>query len=462
MDSYNMPPNAVKSDAPLSKNVATAVQFLGSNPKLEGLSAEQKELYFKVAARVGESMKQLVDAGRLNDAMPVQRNAGTLFMMADEHTSEADRKKLMDRVPAIDKTLDAAEQKFSPQVRQQNEIEGKKILGYDPTEHLKNLSPEQRDGYYDRLVRMNDVMKQLDGQGRTSDMMSLQKYNAFLHSAPERLESGAGFSGMKEAFDKADVATNMASEDLAQGRPTLRENENRQEAPAQEKPGRLSRAWQSIKDGASRAYEAIKNLPETIRDRFSSTPAAATPPQVTPQTQQPAVTNEKKVAGKGLEPAIDGHTQYNNMPPLPATPANNLNMPPLPATPAPGDDKSHISVMMGADEAHEQPKGVGFQTGGKVDSVEHKDGVATVHYTTGGHDQVVSIDESKNPGLVEAVDHLKPGDQFDMKIAKDGAEHEVAQIHDKSDGHEFKVHDNGQLEEKIESPALQRSNDRTR
>jgi hypothetical protein len=88
--------------------------------------------------------------------------------------------------------------------------------------------------------------------------------------------------------------------------------------------------------------------------------------------------------------------------------------------------------------------------------------VATVHYTTGGHDQVVSIDESKNPGLVEAVDHLKPGDQFDMKIAKDGAEHEVAQIHDKSDGHEFKVHDNGQLEEKIEGPALQRSNDRTR
>jgi hypothetical protein len=461
MDSYNMSPNDAKSNAALSKNVQAAMQFLGTNPTLEGLSAEQKELYFKVAARAGESIKQLAEAGRLNDAMPVQRSAGPLFMMADAHTTEAERKTLMDRLPAIDKNVDNAEQKFSPAVRQQNEVEGKKILGYDPSNSLQNLSQEQKDGYYDRLVRMNDVMKQLDGQGRTSDMMSLQKYNAFLHAAPERLGSGASFSDMKETFDKVDVATNMASEDLAQGRPTLRENENRQEAPAPEKPGRLSRAWQSIKDGASRAYEAIKNLPETIRDRFSSTPAAATPAQATPQAQQ-VVTNEKKVQGKGLEPAIDGHTQYNNMPPLPATPANNLNVPPLPATPAPGDNNSHISVMMGSDENHEQPKGVGFQTGGKVDSVEHKDGMATIHYKTGGHDRVVSIDENKNPALVEAVDHLKPGDQFDMKIAKDGAEHEVAQIHDKSDGHEFKVHDNGQLEEKIESPNLQRSNDRTR
>src|ERR1700722_9659005 len=114
MDSYNMSPNDAKSNAALSKNAQAAMQFLGTNPTLEGLSAEQKELYFKVAARAGESMKQLVDAGRLNDAMPVQRSAGALFTMADAHTTEAERKTLMDRVPAIDKTIDNAEQKFSP------------------------------------------------------------------------------------------------------------------------------------------------------------------------------------------------------------------------------------------------------------------------------------------------------------------------------------------------------------
>jgi hypothetical protein len=116
---------------------------------------------------------------------------------------------------------------------------------------------------------------------------------------------------------------------------------------------------------------------------------------------------------------------------------------------------------MGANEAHTLPKGVGFQTGGVVDSVEHRDGLATVHYKAGGHDQVLKVAEHTGPGsgpekqsaLAEAIDHLKPGDSFSLKIGREAGQHEVAELTDKTDNFKAVVHDTGAIEKNAQPAA---------
>jgi hypothetical protein len=83
-----------------------------------------------------------------------------------------------------------------------------------------------------------------------------------------------------------------------------------------------------------------------------------------------------------------------------------------------------------------------------------------VHYKAGGHDQVLKVDEHSGPGagpdhqsaLAEAVDHLKPGDQFNLKIGRDSDRHEVAELNDKTDNFKAVVHDTGQVEKNAQPP----------
>jgi hypothetical protein len=106
----------------------------------------------------------------------------------------------------------------------------------------------------------------------------------------------------------------------------------------------------------------------------------------------------------------------------------------------------HLTVAMGPDAQHELPKGVGFQTGGLVERVEHHDGQTELHYKSGSHPQILSVDEKAEPGISDAIQHLKEGEQFGMKIGKDAQQHEVAEVIDKADGSDVKVHDDGVIE----------------
>ena len=104
-----------------------------------------------------------------------------------------------------------------------------------------------------------------------------------------------------------------------------------------------------------------------------------------------------------------------------------------------------MAVQMGADEKHMQPKGVGFATSGTVENVEHKDGMATVHYKAGGHEQVMSVAENSDEGkaVSKALDHLKPGDKFEVDLKRDANKNEIAKVVDKSDGFEVAVNQKG-------------------
>jgi hypothetical protein len=82
-----------------------------------------------------------------------------------------------------------------------------------------------------------------------------------------------------------------------------------------------------------------------------------------------------------------------------------------------------------------------------VDSVEHKDGAATVHYKLGSHPEVIKVDE-QSP-LAEAVDHLKPGDKFDMKINREADKHEALVLEDKRDHFQTVLRDTGVVEKGI-------------
>jgi hypothetical protein len=196
-------------------------------------------------------------------------------------------------------------------------------------------------------------------------------------------------------------------------------------------PGFLSRAWAQIKDAGSRAYDAISSIPDRIRAQFSS----SQPPPPPAQAVAPAV------------PAA---------PAAPAAPAlgkDGLDLAQTPQqlgvqTPAPGTAPAeHVGVRFGSDEAHLASKGQGLQTGGMVESIEHKDGVATMHFKAGGHEQVLAVDEKSPSGkaLAEALDHIAPGDQMTMKIGHDDKRNETIEIADKTSGFTGHVQD-GKLE----------------
>ena len=203
---------------------------------------------------------------------------------------------------------------------------------------------------------------------------------------------------------------------------------------APQAPGFLSRAWSQVKDYASRAkdyasraYDTVSNAASSLAARFSSSaapPQTAPPPTVAPATTHPAIQK-------------DGLSQAQSL--------------------AAGQQ---VGVQMGADEAHLMPKGIGLQTGGKLESIEHAGDKATVHYKAGSHEQVLRVDEKSPDGkaVAEALDHIKPGDQMSIKIGRDENRKESIEINDKTSGFNAIVHD-GKAEENKQIPQKTRGLD---
>jgi hypothetical protein len=275
-------------------------------------------------------------------------------------------------------------------------------------ERLALATPEQSKDYAVRTERMGAMLNGLDkmndpklpvapSQAMQKETLELLRANAYLQELPKSLKAldGQAIDPAAKQAQADKLMAPMAEIDKRMDQMDRRMVGQAAELDAAEKRGTLGRAFDRLKDYGSRAVEAIKNLPDQISAKFSS--------------QTPA----------------------------------------------------HLTVAMGADETHALPKGVGFQTGGVVDSVEHRDGLATVHYKAGGHDQVLKVDEHSGPGsgpdkqsaLAEAVDHLKPGDSFSLKIGREAGQHEVAELTDKTDNFKAVVHDTGQVEKNAQ-PAV--------
>jgi hypothetical protein len=201
--------------------------------------------------------------------------------------------------------------------------------------------------------------------------------------------------------------------------------------PADSKtPGFLSRAWGQIKAYGSKAYDAISNIPDRVRAQFSpSQPVQPAPPQTQAQTvpATPAAPAVQR-AGPAIGQELAGQQRATEGP--------------------------HMTVQAGPDDKHEFTKGLGFQTGGVVENVAHHDGKADLQYKVGGHEELISVPEDSGAGtgpsrrsaISEALDELKPGDRFDMKISRDANNHEVTEITDKTENFQVKVHDTGQIE----------------
>jgi hypothetical protein len=197
-------------------------------------------------------------------------------------------------------------------------------------------------------------------------------------------------------------------------------------APAAKTPSFLSRAWSQIKDAGSRAYDAISSIPDRIRAQFSSSqppPAAQAVAPAVPAAPAAPATPALGKDGVGLE----------------QTPQQLGVQTPAPGR-APGD---HVGVRFGSDEAHLTPKGQGLQTSGILERVEHKDGVAVVHFKAGAHEQVLAVDEKSPSGkaVAEALDHIKPGEEMTMKIGHDQRRNDTIEIADKTSGFTAHVQD---------------------
>jgi hypothetical protein len=183
------------------------------------------------------------------------------------------------------------------------------------------------------------------------------------------------------------------------------------EIEASEKPGRFERLVDRMKDYGSRAVEAIKSIPDRVRNQFSP--------------------------GQGAAPPA---------PPSPST------TPPAPSDAPP----NHIAVKMGPDDNHQLDKGVGMQTSGAFERIEHREGKAMIHYRAGTHEQVLSFDENSAPGkaIANAVDHFKPGDRMELKLSHGEGGHEVADLANKTSGLNVRVHDTGQVEKSAPQVAV--------
>jgi hypothetical protein len=285
-------------------------------------------------------------------------------------------------------------------------------------EKLPGVSMEQSKELAERNERMDAMLKGLDrmhdpkaliapNASMEKNTMELLRANTYMKDVPRQLKE-IDSQNIDPAAKQALIDKTMAPMTEIDKRMSQMDKQmvsHAADLDAAEKRGVFGRAYDRIKEYGAQAINTIKSIPDRISAQFSSDTPAAVPP-------------------------------------------------PTPSTPTP----AHLTVQMGADEQHTFAKGVGFQTGGIVEKVEHKDGLATVHYKAGSHEQVIKIDEKapgnapgqKNP-LVEAVDHLKPGDNFDIKISRDANKNEIALVNDKTDNFKAIVHDNGKIEQSIEA-----------
>jgi len=135
-------------------------------------------------------------------------------------------------------------------------------------------------------------------------------------------------------------------------------------------------------------------------------------------------------------------------------------------SPSYGATKAAAGLSVHTQEGLKGPaKGAGLQISGVVTGVEQKDGVTTIRYGTGGRTEAVSFPshhqheggtDVPNP-LLAVAEGVKEGDQFGLKIARDGA----AVLSNAANGLETKVHPDGQVESRpLPPPVQERDQDR--
>ena len=304
----------------------------------------------------------------------------------------------------------------------------------DPIKNTLNKNPKQInvDKTLDKDNADLDSIKNI-GDKDNADLDPIKNTlnkNANQINVDKTLKDNANIINQKNTVDKDNA-------DLPGTPPTTTPSTSGIASPgaaAPQAPGFLSRAWSQVKDYASRAkdyasraYDTVSNAASSLAARFSSSaapPQTAPPPTVAPATTHPAIQK-------------DGLSQAQSL--------------------AAGQQ---VGVQMGADEAHLMPKGIGLQTGGKLESIEHAGDKATVHYKAGSHEQVLRIDEKSPDGkaLAEALDHIKAGDQMSIKIGRDENRKESIEINDKTSGFNAIVHD-GKAEENKQIPQKTRGLD---
>ena len=374
----------------------------------------------------------------------------------DPATKQAQIDKLMAPMAVVDKRMDATAKSI-------NDF----YVGKDrPPAQLAGVTQEQNKEYALRSRRMDAMLEGLDrmndpklpiqpSKTMQKETLELLRANTHLKELPKNLER-LDAQNLDPAAKQAQIdllMAPMAEIDKRMSQMDRRMIGQAADIEAAEQRGRFGRFVDRVKEYGSRAVEAIKSIPDRISERFSS--QAPTPgvgaQAVAPQTVQPpapATPIPGQAAAAQVIPgaAIPAPPPRGDIPAPPPMPP----LPPLPArtdSPVPNAPAAHLTVQMGPDEQHVLPKGVGFQTSGVVDSVEHKDGAATVHYKLGSHPEVIKVDE-QSP-LAEAVDHLKPGDKFDMKINREADKHEALVLEDKRDHFQTVLRDTGVVEKGI-------------
>jgi hypothetical protein len=288
-----------------------------------------------------------------------------------------------------------------------------------PIPQLPGCTPEQNKAYGLSNARLGEQLEKIDkladpkshvqlSPAMQKETMELLRANAYMQQLPKDLKdinAGPGTDAEKQAKVAAALKPIDAINDKM-GSMDRRIVAHEAEVDMAEKRGTLGRAFDKFTDFANKAIDKVKAAAGRVADRISDafSPAAQQPPQTPPAT----------------------------------TPAQ------------------HMTLQMGSDEKHMQPKGVGFATSGTVENVEHKDGMATVHYKAGGREQVMSVAENSEEGkaVSKALDHLKPGDKFEVDLKRDANKNEIAKVIDKSDGFQVAVNEKGAPAQEVQSPGL--------
>jgi hypothetical protein len=350
---------------------------------------------------------ELLNANRYMVNLP-----GDLKDISKMNIDAAEKQKLVDKAIA---PLTMVDQRMDGMAKSINDH----YVGPEkPTPQLPGCTPEQNKAYGLSNARLGAQLATLDkladpkshvqfSPSMQKETMELLRANAYMQQLPKDLKAindGPGTDVEKQA--KITAAMKPIDEiNQKMGGMDRRIVAHEAEVDAAEKRGAVGRAFDKFTDFANKAIDKIKAVPGRIYD------------------------------------AISGAGQQPGQPPQ------------TPPTPTPPE---HMAVKMGADEQHMQPKGVGFATSGTVGSVEHKDGMATVHYKAGGHDQVMSVDEKSDEGkaVSKALDHLKPGDKFEVDLKRDANKNEIAKVIDKSDGFQVAVNEKGAPAQEVQSPGL--------
>jgi len=119
---------------------------------------------------------------------------------------------------------------------------------------------------------------------------------------------------------------------------------------------------------------------------------------------------------------------------------------------------------------HTQPggkgplKGAGLQISGAVEGVEHRDGLTTIRYQSGGRVEAISFRDHKHdehgremPNPLNAVaDGLKEGEHFGLRIGREGN----AILTKPSEGRETRIQPDGQTESRPIDLSRQQTQDR--